>query len=105
MARRSKLVGHPLAANATLEAYSEQQTGYLTPSWEAVAPKRARNGCGGSRHQILAIGRERHSSSGGTGRPLPSEGGGHTFESCRARHLLAAKVGVSVHTLEEMRPL
>ncbi len=27
-------------------------------------------------------------------RAPPSEGGGHTFESCRARHLLIAKVGI-----------
>src|SRR6266850_5582766 len=42
-------------------------------------------GCGGSQHPILATDRKSRSTIGGV-EPLPSEGKGHTFESCRVRH-------------------
>jgi hypothetical protein len=42
-------------------------------------------GCGGSQYPILATDRKSRSTIGGV-EPLPSEGKGHTFESCRVRH-------------------
>ncbi len=41
-------------------------------------------GCAGPQHPILATDRKSCSTIGGV-EPLPSEGKGHTFESCRVR--------------------
>jgi len=75
----SSLAGLARFNNPPKAAFCERSSYALNVSEQVPSP--------GSQPPILAIDRESYSSIGDIAWPLPSEGKGHTFESCRVRQI------------------